>query len=100
MKKIILLPCLSAVFLVLGGCPEQSEENAETKQRIATCQEVMQMYIKEANTYERDRKRLVGSCHISQRERTLQQWQCAVDNMKKGMKYAEVSDFCAKPGAK
>ncbi|BBL70858.1 hypothetical protein [Methylogaea oryzae] len=78
----------------LAGCTGQSAENAEIDKRIAICQDVMKLYIKEANTHERDRKRLIGTCHMSQKERTTEQWQCTLAGMQGGGKYAEVSDKC------
>ena len=79
---------------VLAGCSGPSPENADTQQRIALCESVMKKYIVEANTYERDRKRLIGSCHISQKERSIAQWQCVLDAMDRGTKYAEASEQC------
>lgn len=81
----------------LVGCSGPSPENTETQQRIAICEQVMKKYIVEANTYERDRQRLIASCNISQRNRTLQQWQCALEAMEKGTKYADASNQCGNP---
>lgn len=79
---------------VLAGCSPQSEENAEAEKRIATCQEVMKVYMTQVTVYERDRKRLVGSCQIAQRHRSLEQWQCTLSSMQKGEKYKDASDKC------
>jgi hypothetical protein len=85
---------------VLAGCSSPSPENADTQQRIALCESVMKKYIVEANTYERDRKRLIGSCHISQKERSIEQWQCLLDAMERGTKYAEASEQCGTASGK
>lgn len=82
----------------LTGCSNPSVDNTETQKRIAVCEQIMQKYIVEAKIYERDRKRLVASCNISQKERTLAQWQCVLDAMDKGTKYADASDQCGKSG--
>lgn len=98
MKKQLYVVLLSAG---LAGCSDPSDsglaaQNAETEKRIAVCQEVMKTYIQQANTYERDRKRLIGSCQISQKERTLEQWQCALSAMQNGEKYESASDKCGR----
>lgn len=93
MKTIAYLIALS---VLLAACSPPPQESSETAQRIATCEEAMKMYIVEAKTYERDRKRVIGSCQISQRERTLEQWQCVVAAQKQGRKYAEASDQCGR----
>lgn len=86
---------------VLAGCSSPSPENADTQQRIALCESVMKKYIVEANTYERDRQRLIGSCHISQKERSIEQWKCVLEAMEQGTKYAEASERCGTaPGGK
>jgi hypothetical protein len=90
---------LLVLVLVLSGCSEQSAENDLTRSRVAACQQVMKAYIKEAKIYERDHDRLIASCGISQKERTLEQWQCALAGMEKGGKYTEVSDACGKANA-
>jgi hypothetical protein len=82
---------------LMAGCSSPSPENADTKQRIALCESVMKKYIVEANTYERDRQRLIGSCHISQKERSIEQWQCVLAAMDQGTKYAEASERCGSP---
>jgi hypothetical protein len=94
--KIYLCGVLAAATLL--GCSNPPQESAETSKRIALCEEVMRTYIKEANTYARDQKRLIGSCHISQKERTLEQWQCALDSMQKGEKYEAASNKCGRSG--
>lgn len=94
-----------ALPLALWGCSQPSgegsnsgvgAESADARKRIAVCEEVMKNYIQEAKTYDRDRKRLIGSCQISQRERTLEQWQCVLDGQRKGEKYVEASDRCGR----
>jgi hypothetical protein len=95
--KIYVCGILAATTLL--GCSSPSGDNVETSKRIALCEEVMKSYIKEANTYERDRKRLIGSCHISQKERTLEQWQCTLDSMQKGEKYDAASEKCGRTGS-
>lgn len=95
MKKSLPL-LLLLLGSTLAGCSSPTAENAETEKRIATCQEVMKIYIKQANTYERDQKRLIGTCHMSQKERTLKQWQCALAGMQKGEGYEAASDRCGK----
>jgi hypothetical protein len=95
-RTILLFACA-----LLSGCPQQTAENAETEKRIALCQDVMKAYIVEAKTYERDRKKLVASCHMSQKERTAEQWQCVLSAMQKGEKYEAASNQCGKtPAAK
>lgn len=96
MKTVLL--ALSAL-LVLSGCEQQSPETAEAEKRIAACQEVMKIYIVQANVYERDRKRTIGSCHISQGKRTLEQWQCTLKEMQSGVKFKDSSDKCGAKGA-
>lgn len=91
MKKHLVAASLMAV---LAGCSEQSPENAEAEKRIAACQEVMKLYMTQATVYERDRKRLIGSCHISQSKRTLEQWQCTLKAMQSGEKFKNSSDQC------
>jgi len=86
-------------MILLVACSGQTPENAATERRIALCKEVMKLYIVEAKTYERDRKKLVESCHISQRERSEEQWQCTLSAMKQGEKYVESSDKCGKTAA-
>lgn len=97
MKNSIGLVVL--VVVLLGGCSEQTAENDLTRRRVAACQQVMKAYIKEAKIYERDQDRLIASCGISQKERTLEQWQCTLAGMEKGGKYAEASDACGKTNA-
>jgi hypothetical protein len=84
--------------VILMGCSEQGNVNdsADTRKRIGICEEVMKRYIVEANTYERDRKRLIGSCHISQKERSVEQWQCILDDMNKNQKYDDARNRCGK----
>ncbi len=91
MKTTLLILSL---LLILAGCESQTPENAETEQRIAVCQEVMKLYMTQATVYERDRKRLVGSCHIAQGKRTLEQWQCTLKEMQAGVKFKDASDKC------
>jgi hypothetical protein len=91
MKKTGIAALLLAT---LAGCEPQSTETAEAEQRIAACQEVMKLYITQATVYERDRKRLIGSCHISQGKRTLAQWQCTLKAMQTGEKFKASSDQC------
>lgn len=93
MKRCIQLLCV-CLAVNLAGCTGQTAENAEIDKRIAICQDVMKLYIKEAKTHERDQKRLIGTCHMSQKERTTEQWQCTLAGMQGGGKYAEVSDKC------
>ncbi|NJD04996.1 MAG: hypothetical protein FIA97_00670 [Methylococcaceae bacterium] len=81
---------------LLSGCPQQSAENAETEKRVALCKDIMKLYIVEAKTYERDRQKLIASCHMSQRERTVDQWQCVLSAMQKGEKYEAASNQCGK----
>ena len=73
MKKSHVATVLLAALA--AGCEQPSPETAEAEKRIAACEEVMKLYMTQATVYERDRKRLVGSCHISQSKRTLEQWQ-------------------------
>lgn len=89
---------LTILFIALAGCETQSPENAEMEKRIATCQEVMKIYMTQSTVYERDRKRLVGTCHISQSKRTLEQWQCTLSAMQKGEKFKAASDQCGVKG--
>jgi hypothetical protein len=88
--------CLLILAASLAGCTQQSAENADTEKRIGLCLEVMKLYIVEAKVYERDRKKLVASCHISQKERTIEQWQCTLSAMQKGEKYESASDQCGR----
>ncbi|MFO1418938.1 MAG: hypothetical protein U1E83_09750 [Methylotetracoccus sp.] len=81
-------------LLLIGACSEQSADNALTERRVALCKDVMKAYIKEAKIYERDRDRLIGSCGISQKERTVDQWQCVLAAVQGGQKYAEASQAC------
>jgi hypothetical protein len=92
MKKSPVTAVLLAALA--AGCEQQSPENLETEKRIAACQEVMKLYMTQATVYERDRKRLVGSCHISQSKRTLEQWQCTLKAMQKGALFKNSSDEC------
>lgn len=94
--KTTIFGALTLIFL--SGCSPQSEENADTEKRIAACQEVMKLYITQATVYERDRKRLIGSCHISQAKRTLEQWQCTLKAMQTGEKFKDSSDKCGAKG--
>jgi hypothetical protein len=80
----------------LAACSSPSSDNVETAQRVALCQQIMKKYIVEAKIYERDQQRLVASCQISQKERSLAQWQCVLDAMERGGKYAEASDQCGR----
>ncbi len=91
MKTILLL---SALLTLLTGCEAQDPVNVEAEKRIAACQEVMKLYMTQATVYERDRKRLLGSCHISQSKRTLEQWQCTLKAMQTGEKFKNSSDQC------
>jgi putative hemolysin len=84
------------MILFLASCSSQTPENADTEKRIALCQEVMKLYIEEAKTYERDRKKLIASCHMSQRERTVEQWRCTLNAMQQGGKYSVSSDKCGR----
>lgn len=88
-----------ALFLLLSACAPPPQESSETSRRIAACEEAMKLYIAEAKTYDRDRKKIIGSCQISQRERTLEQWQCVVAAQRQGRKYAEASDQCGRTPA-
>jgi len=92
MKKTCVAAALLAVLA--AGCEQQSPETVEAEKRIAACQEVMKLYMTQATVYERDRKRLVGSCHISQSKRTLEQWQCTLKEMQTGEKFKNSSDKC------
>lgn len=86
-------------FLLLAGvvgCTEKTADNAATERRIALCQEVMKSYIVEANIHKRDQKRIIGTCHMAQKERTEEQWRCALDSMRKGEAYDAASDKCGK----
>lgn len=94
--KTILLSL--SFLLVLSGCETQDPANAEAEKRIAACQEVMKLYMTQATVYERDRKRLLGSCHISQGKRTLEQWQCTLREMQTGVKFKDSSDKCGAQG--
>lgn len=89
-----LLITASAALVLLAGCEEQTPENAETEKRIATCQEVMKLYMTQGKVYERDRKRLIGTCHISQSKRTLAQWECTLKAMQAGGLLKDSSDKC------
>jgi len=91
MKKILFL---SAIITLLTACEAQDPANVEAEKRIAACQEVMKLYMTQATVYERDRKRLLGSCHISQGKRTLEQWQCTLKAMQTGEKFKNSSDQC------
>ena len=91
MKTTLLI---TSLLVVLTSCESQSPENAETEKRIAACQEVMKLYMTQATVYERDRKRLIGSCHISQSKRTLEQWQCTLKAMQDGEKFKDASEKC------
>ncbi len=95
MKTILFL---SALLFAITGCETQTPENLETEKRIAACQEVMKLYITQATVYERDRKRLIGSCHISQNKRTLEQWQCTLTAMQTGEKFKNSSEKCGSKG--
>lgn len=96
MKAIVTLLALTALPLLTAACSPQTPEASETEQRVAVCTDVMKRYIVEAKTYERDRARLIGSCHMTQMERTLEQWQCVLSSMEKGEKYVDASDKCGK----
>ena len=89
---------LSALIVILSGCETQAPETAEAEKRIAACQEVMKLYITQAIVYERDRKRLLASCHIAQSKRTLEQWQCTLKAMQTGEKFKNSSDQCGASG--
>ena len=91
MKTILFLLTLS---FALAGCETQAPETVEAEKRIAVCQEVMKLYMTQATVYERDRKRLLGSCHISQGKRTLEQWQCTLKAMQTGEKFKDSSEQC------
>ncbi len=91
MKTTLLI---ASLLVLLAGCETQSPENADTEKRIAACQEVMRLYMTQATVYERDRKRLIGSCHIAQSKRTLEQWQCTLKAMQTGEKFKDASDKC------
>lgn len=96
-----LLLMAGLISLTCSACaPQQPEQSAETSQRIAVCEDVMRLYIQEAKTYERDRQKLIASCQISQKERSLAQWQCVLDAQKQGRKYAEASDQCGRTATK
>lgn len=95
-----LLLMAGLISLTCSACAPQPEQSAETSQRIAVCEDVMRLYIQEAKTYERDRQKLIASCQISQKERTLAQWQCVVETQKQGRKYAEASDQCGRTATK
>ena len=91
MKTILFL---MAALLTMTGCESQDPINVEAEKRIAACQEVMKLYMTQATVYERDRKRLLGSCHIAQSKRTLEQWQCTLKAMQTGVKFKDSSDQC------
>jgi hypothetical protein len=84
------------VAAILAGCSDPSSDSGETQRRIGLCQQVMKKYIIEAKTYERDQQRLIASCQISQKDRSIEQWQCVLDAVDKGEKYAEASDKCGR----
>ena len=95
MKTILL----SLTFLLaLAGCQAEDPINVEAEKRVAACQEVMKLYMTQATVYERDRKRLIGSCHIAQSKRTLEQWQCTLKEMQTGVKFKDSSDKCGAKG--
>ncbi|WP_045225069.1 hypothetical protein [Methyloterricola oryzae] len=96
MKSTLTLFAIFALPFITAACSPQAPENSETEERIAICKNVMKRYIVEAKTYERDRERLIGSCHMTQMERTLEQWQCVLSSMEKGQKYVDASDKCGK----
>jgi len=96
MNKYLIGACCA---LLLSGCETQDPANAEAEARVAACQEVMKIYMTQAMVYERDRKRLLGSCHISQSKRTLEQWQCTLKEMQTGTKFKDSSDKCGAKGA-
>lgn len=91
MKKAIV--CLG-LALAAAGCEQEQPVNVETQKRIAACEEVMKLYMTQGRVYERDRKRLIGSCQISQSKRTLAQWECTLQAMQKGTLFKNASDDC------
>ena len=80
--------------LLTAGCDAGSEGKDEGLQRIAICQEVMRKYIVEAHLYERDWKKTIASCNLSQFHRTLEQWQCVLNEVSAGKSYVQASDQC------
>ncbi len=87
----------TTVFLMAlftAGCGPGSGGNDEGLKRIAICQEVMRKYIVEAHLYERDWKKTIASCNLSQFHRTLEQWQCVLTEVNAGKPYVQASDQC------
>lgn len=90
------LPITLSGLLLLAGCSSSDSggENTEAQKRLKVCEAVMKKYIVEAHLYERDWKKTIGSCNISQLHRTLEQWECVLAGMEGGEKYVDASDRC------
>lgn len=89
------------VMVSLGGCGQGDTSADLTQKRLKVCEEVMRRYIVESKLAERDWKKTVGSCNISQLHRSLDQWECVLKGMEDGQKYVDASDRCgATPDSK
>jgi hypothetical protein len=82
------------VALVTTGCGAGGEGTNEGLKRIAICEEVMRKYIVEAHLNERDWKKTIASCNLSQFHRTFEQWQCVLNEVNTGKSYVQASDQC------
>jgi len=80
--------------LLSTGCGAGGEGTDQGLKRIAICEEVMRKYIVEAHLHERDWKKTIASCNLSQFHRTLEQWQCVLNEMTSGKSYVQASDQC------
>ena len=85
---------VTSLTLLLSACGPDTPSSDENQQRLKICQTVMQKYIEESHLNERDWKKTIGSCNISQLHRTLDQWQCVLKAMEGGQRYVDASDQC------
>ena len=92
LMKVGLIAGLAMVSL--SGCGQSGSSNDLTQKRLKVCEEVMRRYIVESKLAERDWKKTVGSCNISQLHRSLEQWECVLKGMENGQKYVEAADRC------
>lgn len=84
----VLVLTLASSFS-LSGCTE-----TEMEQRIALCKEVMELHVNQLRGSDEQKERYTTGCGVGWRERTLEQWQCALATMRQGELYLKAKDKC------
>lgn len=83
-----------AAIVSLAGCGQGDMSTEITQKRVKVCEEVMKKYIVEAKLVERDWKKTIATCNISQLHRSLAQWECVLKGMEEGQEYVKATDRC------